>query len=376
MKKNNLTYRELITNWAVDVNENVAERDASGQFSRVHWERLGALGGTGWMCSSQFGGQGATAVECASMLEDLGYLCSDGGLTFAFAAHLLACVVPILRYGNEEQKRVYLPKLASGHWVAANAITEETSGSDAFSMRGTAQRVGSYFHIKSAKTYVSNGPEADVMVVYVMTDPNKGFVGGASCFVLNKEEHQWICGSTEHKLGLRTCSMSVVDFDLKVHETSLLGKEGRGGQVFHESMTWERALLPALYIGTLERLMEKVISFVRKRVSGGQPISRYQAISHKIVDIKTNVHASRMMIQDAAKALDTEREVTEKTCMAKLFVSQVYQESMKEIMQIMGGAAFRGHNEFERHFRDAVAATMYSGSTEVQKNIVARALRL
>lgn len=328
------------------------------------------------MVPLEFGGLGESALGCALMFEELGFQSSDGGMNFALAAHMLACVLPIWRFGTDEQKRKYLPGLINGSIIAANAITEKSSGSDAFSLAGKAEPLEDGYRLKSHKTYVSNGPVAELLVVYVTTEDKKGFLGGSSCFLLDKNHHSWNSGPVEHKLGLKTCAMSMIELDLEVDRSFMLGREGRGGQIFHESMMWERALLPALYIGTLERLMKKVISFSKQRVSGGQSISKYQAISHKIVDIVTKLNASRMMIHDAARALDSGIDCTRKTSMAKVFVSEFYREAMNDIMQIMGGEAYRGHNEFERHLRDSVAATLYSGTSEIQRNIIAGTLGL
>jgi alkylation response protein AidB-like acyl-CoA dehydrogenase len=358
------------------VNPEVEARDREARFDRGIWSALGKSLSNAPCVPKEFGGMGLNAYETALFFEALGYHSRDAGFNFCLAAHTLACTVPIMLFGSEEQKSTYLPKLANGEWMAANAITESSSGSDAFEMNSIAEKISSGYHLKGEKTYVTNAPESQLILVYAKTDPSKGFLGGVSCFLLEESCNEFERGPVESKLGLRSCTMSTMTYDVELPNDRRLGREGRGGQVFHESMLWERGLLPALYLGTLERLLEKTISFVQQRESGGRSISKYQAISHPIVEIKTKLEAARALVRRAARGLDDKVETVQRTSMAKWYTSEVYQSSMVKLHQIHGGGSFRGSNDIERHLRDSMAATLYSGSTEIQKNILAGTLGL
>lgn len=358
--------------WAVEhANPEAIERDREARFDREVWNTLALSTGTGVCISKDFGGLGLNALECAEYFEALGYLCTDAGFNFCLAAHTFAGVVPIMLHGTEEQKKYFLPSLNDGSWMAANAITESSSGSDAFEMNARAEPVESQYQLSGTKTYVTNAPQSDVCLFYAKTHEEKGFLGGVSCFLLERSNNQYECGANESKLGLRGCTMSKVSAAVTVGENQRLGREGRGGFVFHESMLWERGILPALYLGTVSRLMEKTISFVSNRISGGKPIGKHQAISHQIVEILTKLKAARLLVREAAKSIDSGRETVRCTSMAKWYTSEFYKETMVKLHQIHGGESFRGHHDIERHLRDSMGSTLYSGTTEIQKNIIA-----
>lgn len=359
-----------------ELNEGVRERDRDQEFPRELWNKCGEMKLQGLPVDEEHGGGGLDALDTAIALEAFGYGCDDGGLVFAVCAHLLACVVPIWKHGTPEQKERWLPGLCEGSTIAVNGMTEPDSGSDAFAMSTRAERDGDGWVLNGAKTFSSNGPVADLALVYAVTDPGKGF-GGITAFVVEKQAGGFRAGQKFEKMGLRSCPIGeLVLEDVRVGEDAVLGGVGAGATVFSQSMDWERALLGATHVGTMERLLEGSIQHARTRKSGSQPIGKNQAISHKIAGMKVRLEASRLLVYQAAWRLERTRAAAIDASIAKLVVSDSLVESAHEAVQILGGYGFLVEQGVERTLRDSVASTIYSGTNEMQRNIIARWLGL
>jgi alkylation response protein AidB-like acyl-CoA dehydrogenase len=360
-----------------ELNDDIRERDRKEQFSRELWLKCGEMGLQGLPVPEAYGGSGLDTQSVVVVLEALGYGCRDGGLVFSVCAHLLACVVPIWRHGTEEQKQQYLPRLCNGTSIAVNGMTEPGSGSDAFAMSTRAVRDGDGFRLNGTKTFSSNGPVADVALVYAVTDETKGYHGGISAFLVDTSTPGFSAGQKFEKLGLRTCSISelVLD-DVRVPENAVLGGVGGGGPIFAESMDWERACLGASHIGTMQRLLEQVIEQARSRSQFGMPIGKYQAISHRIASMKVRLEAARLLVYRAASRLGRSRDAGLDAAIAKLFVSESLVQSSLDAVQIFGGSGFMADYDIERVLRDSVGSTLYSGTSDIQRNIIARWLGL
>jgi alkylation response protein AidB-like acyl-CoA dehydrogenase len=365
--------RENIVRFAqTELNDGIRERDHAQEFPKDLWLKCGGVGLQGLPVPEPFGGGGLDPLSVAVALEALGYGCRDGGLAFAICAHLLACVVPVWKHGTEEQKRQLLPRLCDGTWIAVNGMTEPQTGSDAFAMATRAVREGDGFRLNGRKTFSSNGPVADVALVYAVTDQTKGYHGGVSCFLVERGTPGFAPGQTFEKLGLRTCTIGeLVLEDVFVPETAVLGRVGAGSAMFVESMNWERACLGACHVGAMQRLLEQAVEYARTRVQGGRPIGKYQAVSHRIADMKVRLEASRLMVYRAASRLDRARDVALDASTAKLFVSESLVQSALDTVQVLGGYGFMTEYEVERTLRDAVGSTIYSGTSEIQRNIIA-----
>lgn len=352
-------------------NENLVERENHQIFDRTLWEKAGQQRLQGLCIPEKYGGRGLDALTTVIALEAFGEGCEDGGLCFAIAAHLLACCVPIWKHGSEAQKTYYLPKLSNGHWVAANAMTERHSGSDAFDLKTTATYQKPNYLLDGCKTYVSNGPVADVIVTYASTNQSKGFYGGITSFLLDKEQHDFKASTSIDKMGVRTCQMGTITFDkLLISETAVLGREGGGGIIFNQSMDWERICLGAIHIGAMTRMLKATVQFVNERKSGGKAIGKNQAISQQLADLKVQLEAARLMTYQSAWAIGQKKNVSLEAASTKLFVSETYKNLATKIFQIHGGLAFRENHEAERMVRDAMGSTIYSGTSEIQKNII------
>jgi alkylation response protein AidB-like acyl-CoA dehydrogenase len=370
--------RDSIVKFARDrLNDDVAQRDREQVFSRDLWRKCADIGIQGLPVPEDLGGSNLDPLSCAIALEALGYGCRDGGLVFSLCAHLLACVVPVWRHGSGEQKRRYLAGLCDGTLVGCHAITEPGAGSDSFSMRTRATRHGDGWRLNGVKTFISNGPVADVAVVFALTDPAKGFHGGVTGFLLDRSMHGFSAGQKFEKMGLRTSPVGelVLD-DLDVPDEAVLGKVGGGSGVFATAMDWERALLVSAHVGTMERLLETSIQYARTRSQFGQAIGKFQGISHKVADMKVQLEAARWLTYRTAWRLGRARDISMDTSITKLFVSESLVKVALDAVQLHGGYGFMAEYDVERTLRDAIGATIYSGTSEMQRNIIARWLGL
>jgi alkylation response protein AidB-like acyl-CoA dehydrogenase len=360
-----------------ELNEGLRERDRLQEFPHDLWLKCGEMGLQGLPVPEEYGGAGCDPLSVAIALEAFGYGCRDGGLVFAVCAHLLACVVPIWKHGSEEQKRNLLPRLSNGTLIAVNGMTEPQTGSNAFAMTTKAVPDGGGFRLNGAKTFSSNGPIADIALVYALTDEKKGYHGGVTAFLVEKGTKGFSTGQKFEKLGLRTCPIGeLVLEDAWVPASAVLGGVGGGATIFTQSMDWERACLGATHLGTMRRLLEESIQHARTRSQYGQVIGKFQAISHKIADMKVRLEASRLLAYRAASRLEKARDVSLDASIAKLFVSESLVQSALDAVQILGGYGFMADYEAERVLRDSVGSRLYSGTNEIQHNIIARWLGL
>ena len=360
-----------------ELNEGIEERDRLQEFPHELWLKCGEMGIQGLPVAEEHGGAGLDPLSVAVALEALGYGCRDGGLVFAICAHLLACVVPIWKHGSEEQKRRYLPGLCNGTIIAVNGMTEPQTGSDAFTMATRAVGDGDGFRINGTKTFSSNGPVADLALVYAVTDGEKGFHGGITAFLIDRDTVGFTSGQKFEKLGLRTSPIGELVFeDAHVPASAVLKAIGAGGSMFAESMDWERACLGATHVGTMQRLLEQAVEHARTRRQFGRPIGDFQGVSHKIADMKVRLEAARLLTYRAASRLGKARDVSMDASIAKLFVSESLIRSAMDTLQVLGGYGFMVEYEVERALRDAMGSTLYSGTSEIQRNIIARWLGL
>jgi alkylation response protein AidB-like acyl-CoA dehydrogenase len=370
--------RDSIVKFATaELNRDVVERDRTEAFSREAWRKCAEIGIQGMPVPEEHGGSGAEPLSCAIALEALGYGCHDGGLVFSLCAHLLACVVPVWKHGSEEQKRRCLRGLCDGTLIGAHAITEPNSGSDTFAMRLRADRDGNGWRLTGTKTFVSNGPVADVNVVFAVTDREKGYYGGVTAFLIERGLRGFSTGQKFAKMGLRTSPVGELVFDAAyVGDDAVLGTVGGGAGVFATAMDWERSLLVAAHLGTMERLLETSIEYARSRSQFGQPIGKYQGVGHKIADMKVRLEAARLLTYRTASRLGKARSISLDASITKLFVSESLVETARDAVQVHGGNGFMVEYEVERAFRDAIGGTIYSGTSEMQRNIIARWLGL
>jgi alkylation response protein AidB-like acyl-CoA dehydrogenase len=359
-----------------ELNDDVVERDKSAAFSRRAWVKCAEMGLLGLHVPEEYGGAGASATTTIAALEGLGYGCTDNGLIFSLNAQMWACQMPIARFGTEEQKQRYLSRLCDGSLIAAHGMSEPGSGSDAFALGTTAEKTEAGYVLHGSKTFVSNAPESDLFVVFATTDRSLGFAG-ISAFLVDKGTPGLTTGAPISKMGLRTSPMSEVFLEgCTVPESSLLGKPGGGSVVFNAAMTWERSCILASTVGTMERLLERSIAYAQERRQFGQPISQFQAVTHRIVDMKLRLETSRLLVYRVGWLLDRGRPAALESALAKLYLSDCYVRGSMDALQIHGGYGYATEYELERDVRDAIGSRLYSGTTEMQYNIAARSLGL
>jgi alkylation response protein AidB-like acyl-CoA dehydrogenase len=372
-----LLRREIIAFSRATLNAGVIERDRQQVFSRELWRECGRMGLPGLPAPLDYGGSGSDPLTCAIALEALGYGCTDHGLVFSLCAHVVTCVVSLTKFGTDDQKRRHLPGLCDGTSIGIHAMTEPGAGSDPFAMRSRAVKDGDGWRINGSKTFISNGPEADVIIVFAMTDPSAAFHGGVTAFLLERGTAGFSAGRKIEKMGLRTSPFSELAFDdVWVPDESVLGGVGGGAGVFTHSMDWERICLFAAHVGQMERLTEQAIKYARTRQAGGKAIGKYQGVSHKIADMKVRLETSRLLTYRSASRLDVTRGVSLDAAMTKLMVSESLVQTAMDTMQIFGGYGYTTEYETERAVRDALGAKIYSGTSEVQRNIIASWLGL
>jgi len=357
--------------------KDVAEKDRKQEFPREDWVKCGEFGLHGLPVASELGGGGLDPLSTALALEAFGYGCADSGLVFSVIAHLVSCVVPIWKHGNRDQQEKYLRNLCAGNLIGVHAMTEPDSGSDAFALRTRATKDGNDWVINGSKMFISNGPVADVVIVFAVTDAEKGVHGGVSAFLLESQTPGFRVAQKLEKMGMRTSMLGELVFeDVRLPESAMLAKPGAGSRIFTETMDWERILLFASHLGTIERLLETDLRYARQRKAFGKSIGHFQAVAHKIVDIKVHLEAARLLVYRAAWMLDRVRTVSMDAAIAKLFVSESLLRTALDSVQIHGGYGYMTEFQVERALRDAVGSTIYSGTSEMQRNIIARWLGL
>jgi alkylation response protein AidB-like acyl-CoA dehydrogenase len=352
------------------------EAERNETFNRAGWDACGRFGVFGMPIPQEYGGLGLGLSPLLAVMEGLGYGTRDQGLLFSINAHLWTNSIPILIYGTDEQRRRYLPRLSSGALVGANGASEPDAGSDIFSMRTIARRDGEHYVLTGTKTFVTNAPVADLAVVYATLDPALGATG-ITAFIVERGYPGVSVGAKFDKLGLRTSPMAEMIFDnCRVPVANRLGREGRGVPVFESSMEWERGCILATSLGVMRRQLEACIAHARTRKQFGKPIGKFQSVANRIVDMKVRLETCRPLVYQIGRLKDRSKPAMQEAAIAKLYVSDCYVKSSLDAIQIFGGYGYMREQGIECDLRDAVGGTLYSGTSEIQRNIIARSLGL
>jgi alkylation response protein AidB-like acyl-CoA dehydrogenase len=354
----------------------VVAADAAEVFSHDAWRQCAKFGVLGMPIPTEFGGLGMGLSALLAVMEGLGYGTRDQGLLFSLNAHLWTNSIPILRYGTQPQRERYLPGLCDGSRIGANAASEPDAGSDIFSMRTRAVREGDTYVLTGTKMFVTNAPVADLFVAYATVDPALGATG-ITAFIIERDTPGLTLSRKLHKMGLRTSPMAEVIFeDCRVPTSQRLGREGRGVEVFECSMEWERGCILASCLGVMRRQLEDCINHARHRKQFGRPIGKNQSVANRIVDMKLRLETSRSLVHRIGELKDRDKPAMLEAAMAKLHVAQSFVQSSLDAVQIFGGYGYMTEQQVERDLRDAVGSSLYSGTSEIQRNIIAKALGL
>lgn len=353
-----------------ELDKDMIAADREAVFDREGWNKCAELGIQGLLVPEEFGGLGTDALTAAYALESLGYACRDNGLLFSLNAHIWTSIMPILTVGSDEQKRKYLPGLCDGSLIGANATSEPDAGSDVYSMRTTAEKKGDKYYVSGSKIFVSNGPVADLIILFATVDRDAGR-RGISAFIVEKDAPGLSVSRKMDKMGLRTSPMAELFFDnCEVPEANLLGKEGDGTQLFTEAMTGERGFILATAVGAMQRQLETCIEYARERKQFGQAIGKFQLVMDKIVAMKMRLETSRYMLYKVGWQRAQGKMSILEAAMAKLHISESWVQSSLDAIQIHGGYGYMTETELERDLRDATGSRIYSGTSEIQKLLI------
>jgi alkylation response protein AidB-like acyl-CoA dehydrogenase len=364
--------REVRDFAAAEIAPHVLEWDENQIFPIDVIKKLGQLGYMGAIFPEEYGGAGLGYVEYSIIIEELSRV--DGSVGIIVAAHTSLCSNHIYKAGSEEQKRKYLTKLTSGESLGCWSLTEPEAGSDAAGTRSTAVREGDCWVLNGSKTFTTNAHYADVCVGMAMTDRARA-QHGISAFILEKDTPGFRAGKKENKLGLRASATGEVIFsNCRLAPSQMLGKQGEGFVDSLRILDGGRVSIAALSIGMAQGAYDAALKYSKLRKQFGRPISEFQAIQHKLVDMATKIDASRLLTYRAAKMIDAGKRVTRESAMAKLFSSEAAVWIANEAVQIHGGYGFIKDYPVEKFYRDVKLCTIGEGTSEIQRLVIARQL--
>ena len=371
--------RELragIGRWCEALNEGYPEREHAGEFDHDVWKLVCGSGVLGLPFGTQWGGLDQSLLTTMSVLEELGYRCHDGGLCFSVTTHMVSAGVPVTRFGSAALKDRYLPGICDGSTIGAHAISEPGSGSDALAMRTTGRRSGDDWVLSGSKTFVSNGPVADVFVVYVRTNPAAGPLG-VTAMVVERDTPGLTIGQPISKMGLKTSPFAELFFDdCVVPAANVVGRPGSGFLVLDHVMKWEILCSFIVNVGQMRRRVDRCVDYARSRTQFGSPIGSFQAVANKIVDMRIGADTAGRWLYDTAARLERGENVTIDIAISKLLASEANVSGALAAVQVFGGNGYTTEYGLEAELRDAVAGTIYSGTSDIQRNRIARMLGL
>jgi hypothetical protein len=362
--------REIREFAARELAPNVMTWDEAGDLPLAVVKKLGAMGLLGMIFPHEYGGADLGYVDYVLAIEELSAV--DGSIGITVAAHNSLGTNHIYLVGNEEQKRKYVPRLASGEWLAAWGLTEPDAGSDAGSAKTRAERKGDRYVLNGNKTFITNGRYADVAVVIAVTGKSKG-THGLSAFVVEKGTPGFRPGKKENKLGLRASDTSELIFeDCEIPAENLLGAEGNGFVDAMRVLDGGRISIAALALGIARGALDAALKYVKERRQFGKAIAEFQGIQWKLADMATDLDAARLLTQRAAVMKNAGRNVTRESSMAKLFASEAAVRICDEAVQLFGGYGFIKDYPVEKFYRDVKLCTIGEGTSEIQRMVIAR----
>lgn len=352
------------------IRPNVMKWDEEQIFPIETFKKLGELGLMGVLIPEEYGGSGLGYFEYVNVIVEISKVCGSIGLSVA--AHNSLCSGHIMAFGNEEQKRKWLPKLASAEWIGAWGLTEANTGSDSLGMNTTAVLDGDHYVVNGSKNWITHGKSGNIAVVMVRTG-EKGSSKGISTLVIEKGTPGFTHGKKENKLGMRASETTELIFDnCRVPVENLLGSEGEGFKQAMKILDGGRISIAALALGIAKGAFEAAVAYSKERHQFGQPISNFQGISFKIADMATEIEAAELLIMQAADLKNRGESVSKESAMAKYFASEVSVRVATEAVQIFGGYGYTKDFPVEKFFRDSKVCTIGEGTSEIQKLVISR----
>ncbi|MFQ6553290.1 isovaleryl-CoA dehydrogenase [Aestuariibius insulae] len=365
--------REMVHRWAQErIKPIAADVDRDNTFPSDLWSEMGELGLLGITVSEEDGGSGMGYLAHTVAVEEIAR--ASASVSLSYGAHSNLCVNQIALNGDAEQKAKYLPKLCSGAHVGALAMSEAGSGSDVVSMKLTAQKRNDHYRLNGTKYWITNGPDADVLVVYAKTDPEAGSKG-ITAFLIEKEMTGFSTSPHFDKLGMRGSNTAELIFeDVEVPFENVLGEEGRGVQVLMSGLDYERVVLAGIGLGIMAACLDEVMPYLAERKQFGKPIGSFQLMQGKIADMYTAMNSARAYVYEVAKACDRGQVTRQDAAACVLYSSEEAMKQAHQAVQAMGGAGFMNDSPVSRLFRDAKLMEIGAGTSEIRRMLVGREL--
>lgn len=353
---------------------NLNDKTKMSEFSIDMWNTISDFGLLGLVVGEEYGGLGESYLTAAIAMEAMGYACINNGFTFVVTNHIWVATNVINLFGSREQKEKYLPNMISGKKIGAFALTEADAGSDAMALTSFAEAKNEGYILNGSKMFISNGPIADVFIVIALT---KQFPKEYTAFIIEKEFSGVKVGKNIEKMGLESCPISEITFEhCFVPKENILGKIGSGNIIMNEVITWERCYEFAPHVGAMKRIMEQCISYVNERKQSGRYIKEFQAISHKIANMQVSIELSRNMLYKVAWMKGQGKKAYQEAAILKLYISESYIKTCQDAIQILGAYGYTKEYGVEQELRDAMACSIYSGTSEIQRNTIFQLLSL
>ncbi|MBP0456399.1 acyl-CoA dehydrogenase family protein [Streptomyces bomunensis] len=354
----------------------LTEAASPGGSRTPDWPALAATGLLGAAVPQEYGGGGLGALDTALLYEAAGEGCADTGLLFAAAAHLFACVRPLVEFGSERIRKALLPALCSGELVAGNAMTEPDAGSDVSHLATRATKVEGGYLLDGVKSFVSNGPVAGLYVTYATTDPGGAYFS-TTAFAVDRNSPGLVVGPPMEKTGLTSCQAGRIAFTrCFVPDDRVVGSPGQGRLVFETSMEWERSCLFAIYLGQQERLIGQCVQHARERSQFGKRLADHQAVADRLAGMRLRLESGRLLLHRACAEIDDGEDASLWAALAKLAVSEAAVATALDAARIFGGRGHLTEYGIEQQVRDALPATTFSGTSDIQRRLIAREMGL
>lgn len=357
---------------ARSIKPHMMEWDESQEFPVDLFHRMGELGLMGVLVPEEYGGAGFGYLEYITAISEISKV--DGSIGLSVAAHNSLCTNHILEFGNEDQKRRYLPKLATGQWIGAWGLTEPNTGSDAGNMKTVAVKDGDHYVINGAKNFITHGKSGNVAVVIVRTG-EPGDSRGMTAFIIEKGTPGFTSGKKENKLGMRASETAELIFsDCRIHKSQMLGKEGEGFIQAMKILDGGRISIASLSLGIAMGAFEAALKYAKERHQFNKPIAEFQGIAFKLSDMATKIEAAKLLTYRAGDRKNKGLPVNKESAMAKLYASEIAVEIANDGVQIFGGYGYTKDFPAEKYYRDAKLCTIGEGTSEIQKLVISRAI--
>ena len=349
-----------------------AARDREHAFPRAELAEMGELGFLGMLVPEEWGGSNLGTVAYALALEEIA--AGDGACSTIVSVHSSVGCVPILRFGTEEQKKRFLPKMAAGEWIGGFALTEPQAGSDASALKTRARRDGDHYVIDGSKQFITSGKNGSVVIAFAITDPSAG-KKGISAFIVPTDTPGYEVVSVEHKLGQHssdTCALAFTNMRIPVENR--LGDEGQGYKIALANLEGGRIGIAAQSVGMARAAFEAACAYAKERITFGKPIIEHQAVAFRLADMATKIETARQMVLHAAALREAGKPCLTEASMAKLVASEMAEQVCSAAIQIHGGYGYLAEYPVERIYRDVRVCQIYEGTSDVQRLVIARGL--